>query len=104
MDSFFGFFLRCLVGQFSVQQFTNKLMPLSVIITLLTTFGPGAVQLITTLIASWDSNVTITPAQWATLVASLNQTAHDKMLAQLAAAGIDPASPQGVAMLALAGK
>jgi hypothetical protein len=24
MDLFFGFFLRCLVGQFSVQQFTNK--------------------------------------------------------------------------------
>jgi sensor domain CHASE-containing protein len=93
-----------LVGQFSVQQFTNKLMPITLIVSLLTTFGPGAVQLITTLIAGWESNQTITQAQWAALAASLNQTAHDKMLAQLAAAGIDPASPQGVAMLALAGK
>jgi hypothetical protein len=79
-------------------------VPISVIISLLTTFGPGAVQLITTLIASWESNATITPAQWATLVASLNQTARDKMLAQLASAGIAEDSPQGIAMLALVGK
>jgi len=76
-------------------------MPITLIVQLLTTFGPSAVSLISTLIASWESNATITAAQWATLTASLNQTAHDKMLAQLTAAGIDSASPQGVAMLAL---
>ena len=77
-------------------------MPIALIVQLLTTFGPGAVQLITSLIAKWETNGTVTAAEWATLTASLTQTAQSRMLAQLTAAGIDPASPQGVAMLALA--
>lgn len=77
-------------------------MPVSLIITLLTTFGPGAVQLITGLIQQMESNQPVTAAQWATLTASLSQTAQARMLAQLKAAGIDPSSPQGVAMLNLA--
>jgi sensor domain CHASE-containing protein len=76
-------------------------MPVSLIITLLTTFGPSAVQLITSLINKWETNGTVTAAEWATLSASLTQTAKDRMKLQLTAAGIDPASPQGVALLAL---
>ena len=77
-------------------------MPVSLIISLLTTFGPSAVQLITALIAKWDTDGSVTAAEWATLVASLNQSAKDRMTAKLIAAGIDPTSPQGIAMLALA--
>ena len=76
-------------------------MPASLIISLLTTFGPDAVKLITALIAKWESNGSVTSAEWAALSASLTQTAKDRMTAKLIAAGIDPASPQGVAMLAL---
>jgi hypothetical protein len=77
-------------------------MPVSLIITLLTTFGPGAVQLISGLITQLESNQPVTAQQWATLTASLSQNAQQRMLAQLQAAGIDPKSPQGTAMLALA--
>jgi sensor domain CHASE-containing protein len=76
-------------------------MPVSLIIALLTTFGPSAVQLITALIAKWETNGSVTSAEWAALSASLTQTAKDRMRLQLIAAGIDPASPQGIAMLAL---
>ena len=68
---------------------------------MLTTFGPSAVQLITALIDKWETNSTVTAAEWATLSAALTQTAKDRMKLQLIAAGIDPASPQGVALLAL---
>jgi uncharacterized membrane protein YebE (DUF533 family) len=77
-------------------------MPVSLIISLLTTFGPSAVQLITALIAKWETDGSVTAAEWATLVASLNQSAKDRMTAKLISAGIDPTSPQGIAMLALA--
>ena len=76
-------------------------MPVSLIIALLTTFGPSAVQLITALIAKWETNGSVTSAEWAALSASLTQPAKDRMRLQLIAAGIDPASPQGIAMLAL---
>jgi len=76
-------------------------MPVSLIISLLTTFGPSAVQLITALIAKWETNGSVTSAEWAALSLALTQTAKDRMKAQLIAAGIDPASPQGVALLAL---
>ena len=79
-------------------------MPIATVIMLLQTFGPGAMQLITSLINTWESNGVVTAAQWTALTASLNQSAGDRMTAQLKAAGIDPASPQGVAMLALVGK
>jgi hypothetical protein len=77
-------------------------MPISLIIQLLSTFGPSAVNLITTLIAKWETNGTVSSAEWTTLIASINQNAKALMAAQLKAAGIDPASPQGQAMLALA--
>ena len=74
-------------------------MPVTLIIQLLTTFGPSAVQLITSLIGKWETNGTVTAAEWSTLTASLSLNAQSQMLAMLAKAGIDPASPQGVAML-----
>ena len=77
-------------------------MPIALIVQLLTTFGPSAVQLISTLISTWESNGIVTAAQWTTLAASLTLTAQDQMKKQLLAAGIDPTSPQGIAMLNLA--
>lgn len=79
-------------------------MPISLVITLLETFGPSAINLITQLIATWEANGVITSAQWASLTANLNQTAADRAKLQLTAAGIDPASAQGLAFLALVGK
>jgi hypothetical protein len=76
-------------------------MPVSLIITLLTTFGPSAVNLVSALITKWETNGTVTAAEWANLTASITQTAQDHMKAQLTSAGIDPTSPQGTAMLAL---
>lgn len=52
----------------------------------------------------WDlaqNGADATAADWATLTAMANQTAYDRMLAQLKAANIDPTSPQGLAFLAL---
>jgi sensor domain CHASE-containing protein len=76
-------------------------MPISLVVALLTAFGPSAAELIKELISKWETNGTVSSAEWAALSASLTQTAKDRMKLQLIAAGIDPASPQGVAMLAL---
>jgi len=43
----------------------------------------------------------VTQADWDALNALASQTARSKMLDALAKAGVDPASPQGIAMLAL---
>lgn len=77
-------------------------MPVQLIIQLLVTFGPEAIDGITKLIALFESNGAVTSAQWATLSTSLTQTAQDRTRAQLVAAGIALDSPQAVAMLALA--
>ena len=77
-------------------------MPVTLIVSLLTTFGPSTVALVTSLIQKWETNGTVSAAEWATLTTSLQQNAQSRMLAALASAGIDPASPQGVAMLKLA--
>jgi hypothetical protein len=79
-------------------------MSAALIIQLLTTFGPSAVNLVTTLINQIESNQSVTAAQWATLAAALQQTARDRLTLQLQSAGIDPTSTQGVALLALVGK
>lgn len=76
-------------------------MQAQLIIQLLAAFGPSAIQLITTLIAKWQANGVVTVDEWAALILSLKQTAADRLKLQLVAAGIDPASPQGVALLAL---
>jgi hypothetical protein len=76
-------------------------MPAALIVQLITTFGPGAVQLITGLIQQWETQGTVTAAQWATLTASLNTNANAQMQAQLTAAGIPLTDPHAVALLAL---
>jgi len=50
-----------------------------------------------------NSTTPPTQAQWDALKALSQQTAKTQMLAALARAGIDPASPQGVALLAQVG-
>lgn len=76
-------------------------MPAALIIQLLTTFGPPAITLIEGLITKFEAKGDVTAAEWADLSASLKLTARDHMLAKLKDAGIDPASPQGIAMLTL---
>jgi len=76
-------------------------MPAALIIQLIATFGPAAVTLIDTLITKYQTNGVVTADEWATLSASLKLSAADHMKAQLLAAGIDPSSPQAVALLAL---
>jgi len=75
-------------------------MPASAIISLLVTYGPSAISLISTLISKAEASGNVTAAEWTALTAQLSLTAQDHMLAQLKAAGIDPASPNGVALLA----
>lgn len=77
-------------------------MPVTLIVQLLATFGPSAVSLIDKLVAKWETNGTVTAAEWAELRSMATQTAKDRMLIQLQAAGIDPASAQGQALLAAA--
>lgn len=76
-------------------------MSIAVIIQLLETFGPSGVQLVTFLINKWETNGAVTSAEWAAVTASAALTAKDQMTSMLTKAGIDPASPQGVALLAL---
>ena len=49
----------------------------------------------------WASKTEVTQADWDALKALGKQTARSNMLLALANNGIDPASPQGVALLAL---
>jgi len=79
-------------------------MPIATIISLLETFGPSAINLITSLINKWETNGTVTSAEWAALTASLTLTAQDQMKAMLIKAGIALDSPQGVALLAASAK
>ena len=53
------------------------------------------------LISKINTGGTVTPEEWAALKAMANVTARDELLTRLKAAGIDPSSPQGVALLAL---
>ena len=51
--------------------------------------------------ALWASKATVTQADWDALKELGKQTARSNMLQALARNGIDPASPQGQALLAL---
>lgn len=79
-------------------------MPAALIIQLIATFGPSAITLIDTLITKFQTNGVVSADEWTALSASLKLSAADHMKAQLAAAGIDPASTQGAALLALVSK
>lgn len=53
------------------------------------------------LVQLWESKAQVTAAQFNDLLALESQTAKDRMLIVLKAQGIEPASPQGLALLAL---
>ena len=76
-------------------------MSTALIIQLLAQFGPPAIALITALFNTQTAGQ-VSAAEWATLMASLNQSSQDRMRAQLVAANIPLDSPQAVALLALA--
>lgn len=65
---------------------------------LLLQYGVPAVQQLVTMFTQTGGP---TAADWAKLNTLTATTARDQMLATLAAHNIDPASPQGVALLAL---
>lgn len=69
-------------------------------LTLLAKFGPPA---FTAFLALFQpaADGTPTAAQWQALLASTQITARDQMLTTLKAHNIDPASPEGLAFLAL---
>lgn len=77
-------------------------MSAALIIQLLATFGPSAIKLIDDLIVKIETKGDVTAAEWQTISAAVRQTAKDRMLTVLNSAGIDPTSPQGLAMLAAA--
>jgi len=52
------------------------------------------------LVALWESKAQVTAAALNDLITAESQTARDRMLLTLKAQGIDPASPQGLALLA----
>lgn len=72
------------------------------IATLLETFGPPAIGLIDNLITKIETKGNVTAAEWATISADVRQTGKDRMLKVLQTANIDPASSQGLALLAAA--
>lgn len=71
------------------------------IISLLITFGPKGVDLAETIWKKWAAKTPPGPQDFADLRALLQQSATDKMKAQLTAAGIALDSPQAIALLAL---
>ena len=77
-------------------------MEVSEILMLINTFGPGAITLIDGLIAKIEAKGTVSSTEWITLSAGVRLSAKDVMAGVLQKAGIDPASPQGVALLAAA--
>jgi hypothetical protein len=68
------------------------------IATLIAQYGIPFVEF---LISKIHTKAAVTPEEWAALKAMANATARDELLARLKAAGIDPASPQGAALLGL---
>lgn len=77
-------------------------MSAALIAQLLATFGPSAITLIDSLITKIEANGSVTAAEWTTLSAGVRTSAKDLMLSTLQKLGIDPASAQGVALLAAA--
>ncbi len=72
-------------------------MPVSVLVTLLLQYGLPFVEKI---LLMWTSpNATVTQADWDSLKALAQNNARTQMLAALSRAGIDPNSPQGIALL-----
>lgn len=77
-------------------------MSAAVILQLVTTFGPSAVQFVTQLIQLAESNANVTSAQWAALIASLEQKPSDVATSALQNAGVDTTTPGAQAVIGLA--
>lgn len=68
------------------------------IATLILQYGIPFVEYLIQLI---QNKTEVTPTEWANLKSLANISAKTELLERLKAAGIDPASPQGVTLLAL---
>lgn len=77
-------------------------MSAALIAQLLATFGPSAIQLIDGLIKKIETKGDVTADEWTILSKDVRVTSSDVMLNALKQTGINPASPQGVALLAAA--
>lgn len=73
-------------------------MPAALVIQLIAQVG---IPLTQQLIALWEKGGVVSSADFAALIAQTGITARQILLNQLKAANVDPASPQGVALLAL---
>lgn len=71
------------------------------LVTLLPILVPYGIQAVSQIIAMFTKSTAPTDADWQALAALTQTTARQQMLNTLAAHNIDPASPQGVALLAL---
>lgn len=74
----------------------------ALIAQLLATFGPSAISLIDGLIKKIETKGDVTAEEWEVLSADVRVSSKDVMLEALKQAGIDPASPQGIALLTAA--
>lgn len=73
-------------------------MDIATIISLIISQGLPVAQKLWQL---WESKTAVTQDDWNVLIALGKQNARSQMMLALAQAGIDPTSPQGVALLAL---
>jgi hypothetical protein len=73
-------------------------MDIATIISLIISQGLPVAQKLWQL---WESKTAVTQDDWNVLIALGKQNARSQMMLALARAGIDPTSPQGVALLAL---
>lgn len=77
-------------------------MSAALIAQLLATFGPSAITLIDGLIKKSEASGDVSFEEWAILSKDARKSSLDVMLEALKDSGIDPTSPQGVALLAAA--
>lgn len=76
-------------------------MSAALIAQLLATYGPSAINLVTQLIGIIEANVTVTSAQWQSLISGISTTtAQSEMAKELAIAGILPTDPRCIALIA----
>lgn len=75
-------------------------MTWAILLPLIAQYGPEVVAKIWAL---FQANAAPTQADWDALLALTKKTARQQMALSFARNGIDPASPMGVALLAMAG-
>ena len=77
---------------------TALVIALQEVLPLIEKYGP---TLISSIVSIFSTTTAPTQAQWDALLKQTSTTARDQMLATLAAHGIDPTSPAGLAFLSL---